>query len=122
MVNLILPTLIISFLSVFTFYLPAESQEKITLGISLLLSLIVFLGLIVKKFLPPTSLVFPLIAKYLLFTLVINLASVAATIYVSSVSFKYLEQLAIYRLRQFCPSGAITTGEKCPPGSSCSSS
>ena len=60
-------------------------QEKLTLGISLLLSLIVFLVLIVEKFLPPTSLDFPLISKYLIFTLVMNLASTAITIYVSKM-------------------------------------
>ena len=60
-------------------------QEKLTLGISLLLSLIVFLVLIVEKFLPPTSLDFPFISKYLIFTLVMNLASTAITIYVSKM-------------------------------------
>ncbi|CAG0921010.1 unnamed protein product [Notodromas monacha] len=66
-VNLILPTALISFLCVLVFYLPAEAGEKVTLGISILLSLVVFL-LLVSKILPPTSLVLPLIAKYLLFT------------------------------------------------------
>ena len=61
-VNLILPTVLISFLCVLVFYLPAEAGEKVTLGISILLSLVVFL-LLVSKILPPTSLVLPLIAK-----------------------------------------------------------
>jgi len=55
-VNLILPTVLISFLCVLVFYLPAEAGEKVTLGISILLSLVVFL-LLVSKILPPTSLV-----------------------------------------------------------------
>jgi hypothetical protein len=59
---LILPTVLISFLCVLVFYLPAEAGEKVTLGISILLSLVVFL-LLVSKILPPTSLVLPLIAK-----------------------------------------------------------
>jgi hypothetical protein len=53
---------LISFLCVLVFYLPAEAGEKVTLGISILLSLVVFL-LLVSKILPPTSLVLPLIAK-----------------------------------------------------------
>ena len=46
-----------------------------TLGISILLSLVVFL-LLVSKILPPTSLVLPLIAKYLLFTFIMNTLSI----------------------------------------------
>ena len=67
-------------------------QEKLTLGISLLLSLIVFLVLIVEKFLPPTSLDFPLISKYLIFTLVMNLGSTAITIYVSKMFRQFSDE------------------------------
>ena len=63
-------------------------KEKITLGISLLLSLVVFLTMLVKKFLPPTSLAFPLIAKYLVFTFVMNLASMATSVYVINVNYR----------------------------------
>ena len=63
-------------------------KEKITLGISLLLSLVVFLTMIVKKFLPPTSLAFPLIAKYLVFTFVMNLSSMATSVYVINVNHR----------------------------------
>ena len=61
-VNLILPTVLISFLCVLVFYLPAEAGEKVTLGISILLSLVVFL-LLVSKILRPTSVVLTRIAK-----------------------------------------------------------
>ena len=63
-------------------------KEKITLGISLLLSLVVFLTMLVKKFLPPTSLAFPLIAKYLVFTFVMNLSSMATSVYVINVNHR----------------------------------
>ena len=56
------------------------------MGISLLLSLVVFLTLVVKKFLPPSSLAFPLIAKYLVFVFLMNLASIATTVYISNVN------------------------------------
>ncbi|XP_074605443.1 nicotinic acetylcholine receptor beta1 [Brevipalpus obovatus] len=78
-VNLILPAVLISFLCILVFYLPAEAGEKITLGISVLLALVVFL-LLVSKILPPTSLVLPLIAKYLLFTFIMNCFSILMTV------------------------------------------
>ena len=86
-VNLILPTLLISFLCILVFYLPAEAGEKITLGISILLSLVVFL-LLVSKILPPTSLVVPLIAKYLLFTFLMNCISILATVMIINWNFR----------------------------------
>jgi len=86
-VNLILPTVLISFLCILVFYLPAEAGEKVTLGISILLSLVVFL-LLVSKILPPTSLVIPLIAKYLLFTFVMNFLSVLVTVINLNFNFR----------------------------------
>ncbi|XP_013791583.1 acetylcholine receptor subunit beta-like 1 [Limulus polyphemus] len=86
-VNLILPTFSISFLCILVFYLPAEAGEKVTLGISILLSLVVFL-LLVSKILPPTSLVLPLIAKYLLFTFLMNTGSILVTVVIINLSFR----------------------------------
>jgi nicotinic acetylcholine receptor len=87
-VNLILPTVLISFLCVLVFYLPAEAGEKVTLGISILLSLVVFL-LLVSKILPPTSLVLPLIAKYLLFTFIMNTVSILVTVIIINWNFRW---------------------------------
>lgn len=64
-VILIIPTVLMAFLSMMVFYLPADCSEKITLAISILLALVVFL-LLVSKILPPTSDTIPLMAKYLL--------------------------------------------------------
>ncbi|PRD36556.1 UNVERIFIED_CONTAM: nAChRbeta1 [Trichonephila clavipes] len=86
-VNLILPTVLISFLCILVFYLPAEAGEKVTLGISILLSLVVFL-LLVSKILPPTSLVLPLIAKYLLFTFLMNTVSILVTVIIINWNFR----------------------------------
>ncbi|XP_076355312.1 acetylcholine receptor subunit beta-like 1 [Tachypleus tridentatus] len=86
-VNLILPTVLISFLCILVFYLPAEAGEKVTLGISILLSLVVFL-LLVSKILPPTSLVLPLIAKYLLFTFLMNTGSILVTVIIINWNFR----------------------------------
>lgn len=63
------------FLSMMVFYLPAECSEKITLAISILLALVVFL-LLVSKILPPTSDNIPLMAKYLLLTFILNILTI----------------------------------------------
>ncbi|KPM07961.1 acetylcholine receptor subunit beta-like protein 1-like protein, partial [Sarcoptes scabiei] len=75
-VNLILPTSFIFLL-----------KQKVTLGISILLALVVFL-LLVSKILPPTSLALPLIAKYLLFTFIMNCISILATVIVINWNFR----------------------------------
>lgn len=68
-VNLIIPCVGISFLTVLVFYLPSDCGEKVTLSISILVSLTVFF-LLLAEIIPPTSLAVPLLGKYLLFTMV----------------------------------------------------
>ena len=80
-VNLIIPTVNISFLSVLVFYLPSDSGEKLTLGISILVALLVFYLLLIDL-IPPTSLVIPLLGKYLLFTLILVNLSILLTIFI----------------------------------------
>lgn len=80
-VNLIIPCVNISFLAVLVFYLPSDSGEKITLGISILVALLVFYLLLIEL-IPPTSLVIPLLGKYLLFTLVLVNLSILLTIFI----------------------------------------
>jgi nicotinic acetylcholine receptor len=70
-VNLIIPCVGISFLTVLVFYLPSDCGEKVTLSISILVSLTVFF-LLLAEIIPPTSLAVPLLGKYLLFTMVRN--------------------------------------------------
>jgi len=86
-VNLIIPCVLISFLSVSVFYLPADAGEKMTMCISILLALIVFL-LLVSKILPPTSVKIPLIAKYLLFTFIMNIITILVTVIIINWNFK----------------------------------
>merc|ERR1712156_1262145 len=86
-VNLIIPCVGISFLSVLVFYLPSDSGEKVSLSISILLSLTVFF-LLLAEIIPPTSLSVPLLGKYLLFTMILVTFSVVVTIGVLNVNFR----------------------------------
>ncbi|KAL3974129.1 beta-1,3-galactosyltransferase 1 [Sarotherodon galilaeus] len=69
-INLIIPCLLISCLTVLVFYLPSQCGEKITLCISII---------------PSTSLVIPLIGEYLLFTMVFVTLSIIITVFVLNV-------------------------------------
>lgn len=62
-VNLIIPCFLITLLSLLSFFLPSEAGERITLVITNLLALTVFM-LIVADILPATSEVVPLISVY----------------------------------------------------------
>ncbi|XP_038626865.1 neuronal acetylcholine receptor subunit alpha-2 isoform X2 [Tachyglossus aculeatus] len=83
-INLITPCLLLSTLTVLVFYLPSACGEKITLCISVLLSLTVFL-LLITEIIPSTSLVVPLISEYLLFTMIFVTLSIGITVFVLNV-------------------------------------
>uniref|UniRef100_A0A096M9Y1 Cholinergic receptor, nicotinic, alpha 1 (muscle) n=1 Tax=Poecilia formosa TaxID=48698 RepID=A0A096M9Y1_POEFO len=84
-VNVIIPCMLFSFLTGLVFYLPTDSAltqgEKMTLSISVLLSLTVFL-LVIVELIPSTSSAVPLIGKYMLFTMVFVIASIIITVIV----------------------------------------
>ncbi|KAH3830113.1 hypothetical protein DPMN_103350 [Dreissena polymorpha] len=86
-VNLIIPSVAISCLTILVFYLPSDSGEKITLCISILLSLNFFF-LLLSEIIPPTSIVVPLIGKYLLFTMILITLSIIVTVITLNVHFR----------------------------------
>lgn len=61
--NLVMPNLILAGLVIFSFYVPPESGERISLNITILLGLTVFL-LLFNERIPPSSEVVPLIGAY----------------------------------------------------------
>ncbi|KFV81537.1 Neuronal acetylcholine receptor subunit alpha-7, partial [Struthio camelus australis] len=79
--NLLIPCVLISALALLVFLLPADSGEKISLGITVLLSLTVFM-LLVAEIMPATSDSVPLIAQYFASIMVIVGLSVVVTVLV----------------------------------------
>ena len=62
-INVIVPIILLSLMDLLVFWLPAESGEKVSLGITVLLSFSVFL-LVVDERMPRTSDTIPLLSKY----------------------------------------------------------
>ncbi|UJR22589.1 hypothetical protein I4U23_025634 [Adineta vaga] len=78
-INLIVPTMMISLLTITLFCLPSDAAEKMGLCTSILVALVFFM-LLVSRILPPTSISIPLISKYLMFTFIMNLLTVCLSV------------------------------------------
>lgn len=89
-VNLMMPCIAISILTIMTFHLPPECREKISLSITIFLSLTLFF-LLISETVPSTSLAVPLIGKYLVFTIILITSSIAVTVMVLNVHFRSAE-------------------------------
>ena len=60
--NMVVPCLLITLVALLGFYMPSDSGEKISMGITTLLSMTVFLMIVADK-MPPTSDDLPLIGR-----------------------------------------------------------
>ena len=78
-VTFVVPCVLITILTIFIFYLPSNCGEKVTLCISILLALIVFL-LLIADMIPATSKAVPLIGVYLLFSMGMVTVSILLTV------------------------------------------
>ncbi|XP_059163297.1 neuronal acetylcholine receptor subunit beta-4-like isoform X2 [Physella acuta] len=107
-VNLIIPCFLHALVCLCVFVLPADGSEKITLVISVLVSLVVFL-LLLQKILPP-SMTIPLIAKYFIFTFMMNVLEILVTVLIifanhktprTAVMPKWVCWLFLYKLPKY---------------------
>ncbi|NP_001095267.1 acetylcholine receptor subunit delta precursor [Xenopus laevis] len=86
-INILAPCVLIALMANLVFYLPADSGEKMTLAISVLLAQSVFLLLISQR-LPETSFAIPLISKYLMFIMVLVTIVVVSCVIVLNLHFR----------------------------------
>jgi nicotinic acetylcholine receptor len=86
-INLIIPCVSLTILTILEFYLPSDCGEKISLCISVLLSLSLF-QLLLMEIIPPTSIKVPLVGKYILLTTIFVSLSVMCTVLVLNVNFR----------------------------------
>ncbi|ELT90136.1 hypothetical protein CAPTEDRAFT_166277 [Capitella teleta] len=81
LINVVAPCILMSVLASLVFYLPPESGEKVSLGITVLLSFSVFLLLIAEN-VPKTSDCVPLIGIYLTMVMVMTGCSIVISVIV----------------------------------------
>ncbi|CAG0886492.1 unnamed protein product [Cyprideis torosa] len=84
--NLILPCVLITGVALLSFYMPSDSGEKVTLGITTLLSMTVFL-MVIGESMPPTSEKLPLIGLY--YGVTISLVSFATGLSVVTLNLHH---------------------------------
>ncbi|KAK6976636.1 neuronal acetylcholine receptor subunit beta-4, partial [Biomphalaria glabrata] len=87
LINLVLPVVFLSFLNLLVFIIPADSGEKISYGITVLLALSMFLS-IVSNLLPRSGEGIPKLTIYLFLLLVISMLTVIDSIMIVYLTHK----------------------------------
>ncbi|XP_027557657.1 neuronal acetylcholine receptor subunit alpha-10 [Neopelma chrysocephalum] len=120
--NLLLPCIMVSFLAPLGFYLPADSGEKVSLGVTVLLALTVF-QLLVAESMPPSESV-PLIGKYYIATMTMITASTALTIFIMNIHHcgpgarpvpPWARRLILHHMARLCCVHEVGESCKSPP-------
>ncbi|KAH9488470.1 Acetylcholine receptor subunit alpha [Bulinus truncatus] len=87
LLNIVLPVVFLSFLNIMVFVIPADSGEKISYGITVLLALSVFLS-IVSSMLPRVGTNAPKLTIYLFILLIISMLTVIVSIVIVYLAHK----------------------------------
>ncbi|XP_050419433.1 neuronal acetylcholine receptor subunit alpha-10 isoform X2 [Patella vulgata] len=85
--NLVMPCVLITFVALMGFYMPSDSGEKISMGITTLLSMTVFLMILAEN-MPPTSDVLPLVGLYYGITIAIVSFATGMTVFTLNIHHK----------------------------------
>ncbi|XP_013380777.1 neuronal acetylcholine receptor subunit alpha-9 isoform X1 [Lingula anatina] len=85
--NLVLPCIVVLAMAAISFYLPVESGEKVSFGVTAVLALMVFLQL-VSDLTPTQSEVVPVLSVYLVTVLVLLCISTITSIMVTNIHFR----------------------------------
>lgn len=96
-INLLIPCISINALTILGFYMPSDAGEKISLCISILLSLSIF-QLLLMEIVPATSLTIPLMGKYILFTSVLVAICIFSTVITLNVNCRSTSKPKMPRL------------------------
>ena len=91
MLNLLCPTMALSFLNILVFVLPVESGEKVGYSITVLLSVMVFMTE-TMHLLPSSSISVPLVTQFLTMLTAISILSVVATVFSSVVHHQSVDK------------------------------
>ncbi|KAM9388381.1 neuronal acetylcholine receptor subunit alpha-10 [Phaethornis superciliosus] len=119
--NLLLPCIMVSFLAPLGFYLPADSGEKVSLGVTVLLALTVF-QMLVAESMPPSESV-PLIGKYYIATMTMITVSTALTIFIMNIHHcgpgarpvpPWARTLILHHLARLCCLNEVGESSKSP--------
>ncbi|XP_048754412.1 neuronal acetylcholine receptor subunit alpha-10-like isoform X2 [Ostrea edulis] len=85
--NMVMPCVMITLVALLGFYIPSDSGEKVTMGITTLLSMTVFMMLVAEN-MPPTSNVLPLIGIYYGITIIIVSLATGMTVFTLNIHHK----------------------------------
>ncbi|ELT99605.1 hypothetical protein CAPTEDRAFT_167143 [Capitella teleta] len=86
-INIIVPCVCINLLTLTGFYVPCDCGEKISICITILLSISMF-QLLLFDLVPGTSVSVPLLGQYILFTLFVTTGSVVCSVIVLNVNYR----------------------------------